>query len=105
MRRVWLVLPLLTACTSLPGMSGLLSTDPAYSQIRGQVELLVKTNHAALLEQIAAGQGPLLTEALDTAGVPPSDRPARVLQLQGDLSLYTANPEALVVALMLYGTP
>jgi hypothetical protein len=75
-----------------------------YQQRRGQVELLVKSNHPALLDQIAAGTGPILAQAFDTAGVPEPDRPARIIQLQSDLGLYAANPEALIVALMVYGS-
>ena len=77
--------------------------NAAYQQRRGAVELIVKTNHPTLLEEIAAGGGPVLTRAMDTARIPAADRPARVLQLQGDLGLYQSNPGALVVALMVYG--
>ena len=40
---------------------------------------------------------------MDTAGVPIGDRPARVLQMQGDIGLYEATPDALVLALTIYG--
>ena len=75
----------------------------AYSQRRGMVELAVKAGFPAILDQISAGQGPVLAQALQAAGVPAQDQPARTLQLQGDLGLYAANPGALVTALMLYG--
>ncbi|RYG92423.1 hypothetical protein EU803_07190 [Loktanella sp. IMCC34160] len=70
---------------------------------RGAVEVIVKTNHPTLLAEIAAGGGPVLTRAMDAAGVPLSDRSARILQLQGDLPVYRANLEALTTALLLYG--
>lgn len=87
-----------------PGFEiGRAAGDPAYVQRRGAVELFVKTHHQALLSQIAAGGGPDLTQALDLAGVPPPDRPARIVQLEGDRGLYEVNPAALISALMVYG--
>jgi len=77
--------------------------NAGYAQRRGAVELLVKTNHGVLIEEIAAGRGPLLDEAMDTANIPQAERPARILQLQGDVGLYTGNLEALTIALMVYG--
>lgn len=77
--------------------------NSVYNARRGEVELLVKTNHTALLAEIAAGGGPLLTEAMELAGIPSSDRAARLVQLQADLPLYSQSPEALIVALMVYG--
>lgn len=70
---------------------------------RGAVEVIVKSEFPSILAEIEAGGGPVLTRALDAAGVPPQDRPARLLQLRADLPLYQANPGALVTALMLYG--
>lgn len=70
---------------------------------RGAVELIVKTNHTALLAEIAAGGGPTLTRAMDAAGVPAGDRAARILQMQGDLPVYRSNLEALTTAFLLYG--
>lgn len=77
--------------------------NAAYQQRRGQVEVFVKTNHPALMAEIDAGGGPVLDEAMDLAGIPPGDRPARRLQLGGDRAIYADNPGALVVALMVYG--
>lgn len=77
--------------------------NAAYEQRRGQVEIIVKSNHQAILENIRAGGGPLLNEAFDSAGVPERDRPTRVIQLQSDLGLYETTPGALVTALMVYG--
>lgn len=113
--RKWLLLPLiLGACTgqtnhlgnplSWPGaLVASTVSNGVYQQRRGQVELLVKSNHPTLLDQIGAGSGPILNQAFDTARVPEQDRPTRIIQLQSDLGLYAANPEALIVALMVYG--
>ena len=91
----------LSACTQRLNVGALL--DPAGAQRRGTVELAVKSAHPTILDEIEAGGGPNLSRAMDAAGVPVGDRPARVLQLRGDLGLYAANPGALVTALMLYG--
>lgn len=114
MRTTLIALATLTACTqednhlgnplSLPGAG--LSTvvgNTAYNQRRGRVELIVKSNYDAVLADINAGGGPVLTEAMDAAGIPAADRPTRMLQLQSDMGLYANNPGALVVALMVYG--
>jgi hypothetical protein len=77
--------------------------NAAYSARRGQVEVHVKSNHPTLIAEIAAGGGPLLTTAMDLAGIPAADRPTRLIQLNADLGLYDANPGALVTALMVYG--
>ena len=37
------------------------------------------------------------------AGIPPAEREARALQLQGDAGLYADSPDALLAALTLYG--
>jgi len=78
-------------------------SDPGYAQRRGAVEPYVKTNLSALLTGIAAGGSPEVTHAFDLAGIPAADRPARLIQLEGDRGLYEANPGALVSALMVYG--
>jgi len=105
---------LLAACTNgdpggmpvlFPGFEiGRAATDPAYAQRRGAVELHVKSHHQALLTEIANGGGPLLTRGFDLAGVPPGDRAARLIQMEGDRGLYEANPGALISALMVYGS-
>lgn len=77
--------------------------NAAYRQRRGQVEILVKSNHPAIIAEIQDGGGPILTEAMDAARIPEGDRPARILQMQGDIGLYANNLGALVVALMVYG--
>ena len=91
----------LSACTQGLNVGALV--DPAEAQRRGAVEVAVKSAHPTILDEIEAGSGPNLIRAFDAAGVPSQDRPARVLQLRGDLGLYAANPGALVTALMLYG--
>lgn len=77
--------------------------NAAYDRRRGQVELIVKSNFPGILDEISAGGGAHINSAMDAAGIPESDRPARMMQMQGDLSLYAQNPGALVVALMVYG--
>lgn len=79
------------------------ASNAVYSQRRGAVEILVKTNHPALIAEINTGSGPVLTQAMDTARIPVEDRPTRIIQLQSDLGLYQANPGALITALMVYG--
>ena len=104
---------LLAACTSGP-VSGPnpfqdaaravgIGQTPDERQRRAALELLVKSEFPAILADLDAGGGPVLTRALDTARVPPQDRPGRLLQLRSDAGLYSANPSALVTALMLYG--
>jgi hypothetical protein len=90
---------LVTACTT----DGNLRPMPEIASPTGAVEVLVKSNHPALIAEIGAGGGPLLTRVFDAAGVPVQDRPARTLQLRGNLGLYDANPGALVTALSVYG--
>ncbi len=77
--------------------------NAAYTKRRGQVEVVVKSNFDAIKDDIRAGGGPILTKAMDTAGVPERDRPTRVIQLQSDMGLYSGVPGALVTALMVYG--
>jgi hypothetical protein len=77
--------------------------NPTEPQRRGAVEVAVKSAYPGILDEIEAGSGPNLIRAMDAAGVPSQDRPARVIQLRGDIGLYQANPGALVAALMLYG--
>ena len=91
----------LSGCADGLGVGALV--NPADAQRRGAVELAVKGAYPAILSEIAAGAGPNLEASFDAAGVPAQDRPARLIQLQGDLRLYEANPGALVAALMLYG--
>ena len=78
--------------------------NAVYNERRGRVEVFVKTNHPALLSNIAAGGGATLTEAMDIARIPADARPTRLIQLKSDLALYQSSPDALVVALMVYGT-
>lgn len=71
-----------------------------YNTKRGAVEVFVKSNHPALIEDIRTGGGPRLTEAYDLAEVPATAREFHSLRLQSELPLYAANPGALVVAIM-----
>ena len=109
-----LALPLIAACSTGANHLGNPVVWPfnavqngiataAYSQRRGAVELIVKSEFPAILSDISNGFGPVLTRAMDAALIPAQDRPTRVLQLQGDLGLYSANPGGLVTALMVYG--
>lgn len=86
-----------TATTPVDGLRGLF--DPARADRRAAVELAVKEDWPAVLTQIQAGGGPALSRAYDAAGVPAADRPARTLQLSGDLPLYAQNPGALSFAI------
>ena len=79
------------------------ASNAVYSERRGTVEVLVKSNHPALIDQINAGNGPILTQAMDAARIPQEDCETRIFQMQSDLGLYQANPGALVTALMVYG--
>lgn len=114
MRWPLIVLPLLAACSQeanhlgnplmlpISGVSTVIG-NAAYEKRRGQVELIVKSNYEAIKTEIRAGGGPVLTKAMDAAGVPERDRPTRVIQLQSDMGLYQTTPGALVTALMVYG--
>lgn len=110
MRNTLIFLALLSGCTGdanpfTAPISGFATaaSNAVYSQRRGAVELFVKTNHPALITEIAAGGGQTLTQAMDTANIPLEDRPARQVQLQSNLGLYEVNPGALITALMVYG--
>ena len=98
---------LLAALLGLPACTGGVDVGslvrPADAGRRGAVEVAVKAAYPGILDKIEAGTGPNLQSALEAAGVPPGDRPARLIQLRGDLGLYESNPGALVAALMLYG--
>ncbi len=98
-------LVLLMACTSeVADLRGLSLFPPAGPTQRGAVELIVKSEFPVILQEIDAGGGPALSNAMDRAGVPAADRPARLLQLRSDLPLYTESPAALVTALLTYGS-
>ena len=55
------------------------ASNAVYSERRGTVEVLVKSNHPALIDQINAGNGPILTQAMDAARIPQEDRETRIL--------------------------
>ncbi|WP_108814310.1 hypothetical protein [Loktanella sp. Alg231-35] len=91
--------PLMLPVTGVSTVIG----NAAYEKRRGQVELIVKSNYDTIRQEIGAGGGPALTKAMDAAGIPVSERPARIIQLQSDIGIYHASPGALVTALMVYG--
>ncbi len=104
---------LISACSNAPNHIGnplLLpinaitsaAENAVYSQRRGKVEVFVKSNFTAMIADIRAGSGPTLIQAMNVAGVPVNDRPARIIQLQSDIGLYETAPGALVTALMVY---
>lgn len=86
----------------LSGVSTVIG-NAAYEKRRGQVEVIVKANYDTIRKDISAGGGPVLTKAMDAAGIPVEERPARTIQLQSDMGIYNASPGALVTALMVYG--
>ena len=106
---------LISACSNAPNHVGspfLVPTNAitsaaqhaVYNQRRGQVEVFVKSNFTAVIADIRAGGGPILTEAMNSAGVPLNDRPARIIQLRSDIGLYETAPGALITALMVYSS-
>lgn len=108
MRIRLILLPLsLTACAPGGGVqnpfTGVTSALQAPDSQRGAVELAVKSEFPSLLAQIDAGGGPALTAAMDAAGVPVEDRPARLIQMRNEADLYAANPGALTQALLVWG--
>ena len=113
MRWPLIAVTFLSACaqeSNLPGnalapFAGVSSVigSAAYEKRHGEVEVIVKSNYEAIKGDIRAGGGPVLTKAMDAAGIPERDRPARVIQLQSDMGLYNTTPGALVTALVVYG--
>ena len=115
MRGIILVLIITTGCSTqanhignplLLPVTGITTAlgNAAYQQRRGQVEVFVKSNHSAILSDIAVGGGDTVARAMDIAGISTADRPARLIQMRTDLALYETSAEALVVALMVYST-
>jgi len=113
MRCAIIVMMLLGGCSTqanhlgnplLLPLSGIVTAadNAVYAQRRGRVEVFVKSNHPQLIADINEGGGSTLTEAMEIAGVPTSDRPARLIQFRADRQLYRASPSALVTALMVY---
>ena len=94
---------LLGACTGTNPFTGVTSALTAPDRQRGAVELAVKAEFPQIIAQIDAGGGPALSAAFDAAGVPQEDRPARIIQLQRDASLYQSNPGALTQTLLVWG--
>lgn len=75
-----------------------------YNQRRGRVEVAVKSTFNEIIPEIRAGGGPAITSAMEAAGIPTEDRPARLIQLRGDIRIYENNPGALITALMVYSS-
>ncbi|MBB5723829.1 hypothetical protein FHS72_003474 [Loktanella ponticola] len=92
--------PLLLPVNALTSMT----ENAIYTQRRGQVELAVKSTFDQIIPEINSGGGPAISTAMEAAGIPLAERPARLTQLRGDIGLYDANPGALVTALMVYGS-
>ena len=84
-------------------LSNLVSTQNAGT--RAAVEVVVKSDFNTIIDEIGAGGGPVLTRAYDAARVPPGDRPARTLALNGSLGLYAGSPDTLIAALVAAGRP
>lgn len=113
--RLVLLAPLaLAACTGgwtpsavlMPGLEiGAATQDADYAARRGATELAVKGAWPGIAQEIAAGGGPALTAAMDAARVPASDRPTRLYQLAQEAGTYAQSPEALIAALMVWGSP
>ena len=78
--------------------------NAVYNQRRGRVEIAVKSTFDQIIPEIRAGGGPAISTAMDEAGIPLQDRPARITQLRGDIGIYENNPGALVTALMVYSS-
>ena len=106
MHRLLILLLPLCACTNglNPLQSSLMTPAEAaaHAERRAQVEVFVKTNHPVIVNDILNGGGPVLTQAMQIAGIPGAEQPARALQLQSDAGLYQSAPGALVTTLMLY---
>ena len=75
-----------------------------YNQRRGRVEVAVKSSFNQIIPDIRSGGGPAITQAMDAAGISMDERPARLIQLRGDIGIYANNPGALVTALMVYSS-
>jgi hypothetical protein len=115
MRSSLILLILLAACSDeanhlgnpflLPVNALTSATENAiYNQRRGRVEIAVKSTFDQIIPEIQAGGGPAISTAMQEAGIPLQDRPARITQLRGDIAIYDGNPGALVTALMVYGS-
>ncbi|MCI2400493.1 hypothetical protein [Aliiroseovarius subalbicans] len=113
MKRLLLILPL-AACTDQPShipnplflpAQAVSSTvqNARYDARRARVERHVTANFVAIIGEITAGGGPLLSTAMELAWIPAPKRPAITRLLAEDITLYHNDAEALVVALMVHG--
>ncbi len=88
----------------LPGQAiGTAAGNAVYNARRGKVEVYVKSNFPALVQEMKAGGGPHLDQAMTLAGVAAATRPILLLRLKSDIGIYENSPDALVVALMVHG--
>lgn len=74
-----------------------------YDARRARVSAHVQAHHGEILEQIGAGGGPQLGRAMELAGVAQGERAGLVRRLGGEIAMYRNDPEALVIAFMVYG--
>ncbi len=77
--------------------------NAGYSRRRARVAAFVKVHHALLVQEITAGGGATLTQAMQLARVPVVEHSALIARLNADIALYRADSEALIVALMVHG--
>lgn len=87
---------------AMPGaVIGHAISEVHYRARRAALSDFVRSHHAALLSELPQ-VGPAMTRAMGLARVPLSQRPTLLARLSDSRALY-ADPEALVVALMVHG--
>lgn len=77
--------------------------NAAYNDRRRDVAAAVQSDFSQILADIRSGGGAAISAAMQTALIPLDDQPGRLAQLRTDWDLYEDDPEALVVALMVFG--
>lgn len=92
-------MPSLTAPPALPAAAPPRQPAPygAQSLVLSQ---FVAANHATLVQEITAGGGARLSQAMNIAGVPLARQPGLIVALRRDLGLYLGDPQALTRALL-----
>lgn len=109
-----LLIPLLAGCTdqpshipnplALPAQAVATTVQNAgYGARRDRVARYVADHHGEIVADIAAGGGATLTTAMELAWIAAPKRAAVTGVLAEDLTQYSRDPEALVVALMVHG--
>ncbi|NOR62366.1 MAG: hypothetical protein GQ535_07740 [Rhodobacteraceae bacterium] len=115
--RILLIAPLLAACTSPSAPSHLPNplllpfaaignglSNASYNTRRAEVSRFVVANFDAIKQELGSTAQPLLTQAMALAKIPVASRAAFLSEAQQNPDIYqTANPEPLIVALMVYG--